>query len=102
MHELQRVQAVRNGGRVPLPLVVDVDVAGLPVEEAAPLAPRQERDEDDLSGEMATPLAPPCERMEETLPGGEAPASASPGSQQGGVGVGRIAVEPQTVAGGSV
>jgi len=102
LHELQRVQAVRNGGRAPLPLAIDVDVAGLPAEDAAPLAPRQERDENDLPGERATPLAPLCQRGEEDLSGGEAPASASPGSQQGGEGMGRTAVEPQTVAGGSV
>lgn len=83
LHELQRLQAVRNGGRVPLPLAVDIAVTGLPVEEAAPLAPRHER-------------------REETLAGGEAPAWASPGSQQGGEGVGKVAAEPQTVAGGSV
>jgi hypothetical protein len=102
LHELQRLQAVRTGGRVPLPLAVDVDVTGLPAEDAAPLAPRQERDENDLPGERATPLAPLCQRGEEDLSGGEAPASASPGSQQGGEGMGRTAVEPQTVAGGSV
>ena len=83
LHELQRVQAVRNGGRVPLPLAVDIAVTGLPVEEAAPLAPF-------------------CQRREETLAGGEVPASASPGSQQGGAGGETVGAEPQTGAGGSV
>lgn len=35
LHELQRLQAVRRGGQVPVPLVVDVDVAGLPSEEVS-------------------------------------------------------------------
>ena len=83
LHELQRVQAARSGGGAPLPLAVDVDVAGLSVGEAASLAPRRQR-------------------REEALPEGESPASASPGSQQGGEGVVGIGIEPQTGADGSV
>jgi len=80
LHELQRVQAVRNGGRAPLPLAVDVDVAGLPAEGAAPL----------------------CQRREETRAGSESPTSASPGSRQGRDGMGKVEAEPQTGVGGSV
>ena len=31
-HELQRLQAARNGGAVPLPLAVDVNLSGPPVK----------------------------------------------------------------------
>ncbi|MBM4031949.1 MAG: hypothetical protein FJ291_09205 [Planctomycetes bacterium] len=37
LHELQRLQAERKGGQAPLPLAVDVDVAGLPVDEGPAL-----------------------------------------------------------------
>jgi len=69
LHELQRVQAVRNGGRAPLPLAVDVDVTGLPVAEAAPLAPHGDR-------------------VEEPLAAGDVLASARPAPEQGGGGYG--------------